>query len=312
MTHQVLDEIANIGFIPFISIDDMQKVSPLANALKKGGLPVLEILVKTDSSFEGIKTISANNPDFIVGAGSVDTLEQLDKAIECGAKFIITTGFDPELCKKSLSQGVSVIPSCETSSEIDEAISLGLNVITIISSSDNGGFNTMKSLAEIYPKLRFILKGNLSSLICKEYLNSHRVLAVSSDFMFSYKDLNSDNFEKIALDVEQAILEYLSFHVTHVGMNANSKEESIDLANKLGKVLKVPTHEYGKSAFAGNLFEIMYAAIGTYDATRAYAYLKRCGVEFYDDSVTHDENGDVIAAYMKENFGGFALHLLQD
>lgn len=321
MNNQILTEIANIGMIPVLSIDKAERAIPLAKALKKGGLPLMEVMFRTAAAAESIKLIADTMPDFIIGAGTILTVEQAEKAVECGAKFLVSPGFNPEVCKAAIKLGVPIVPGCVSPTEVEAARVLGLHVLKFFPAVENGGVSAMRLLSGPYPDVRFVPTGDLTRVLCKEYLAFHKVAAAGGDFMLSYADIHSDNYEKIASDVEDTILGYLNFHISHMGMNANSKDESISLANKLSSVLKVSTHEYEKSAFAGKLFEIMYEpfyhekghiAIGTADATRAYYYLKRCGVEFIEDTVSRDTNGNVIAAYLKENFSGFALHLLQD
>ena len=321
MTNQILNEIANIGMIPVLSIDKVQRAIPLAEALQKGGLPIMEVMFRTDAAAESIKLIAEQMPNFIIGAGTVLTIEQAEKAVKCGAKFLVSPGFNPEVCKAAIEFGVPIVPGCISPTEIEAARALGLHVLKFFPAVENGGISAMRLLSGPYPDVRFVPTGDLTRALCKEYLAFSKVAAAGGDFMLSYADIYSDNYEKITSDVEETFLEYLNFHISHMGINANSKLESVSLANKLGSFLKIPTHEYEKSAFAGSLFEIMYqpfyhekghVAIGTSDATRAYYYLKRCGVEFYENTVSYDANGNVIAAYLKENFGGFALHLLQD
>lgn len=321
MTKQILNDIANIGMIPVLSIDKAQRAIHLAKALQKGGLPLMEVMFRTEAAADSIKQISEQMPDFIVGAGTVLTVEQAEKAVDYGAKFLVSPGFNPEVCKAAIKLDVPIVPGCISPTEVEAARVLGLNVLKFFPAVENGGLSAMRLLSGPYPDVRFVPTGDLTRTLCKEYLSFHKVAAAGGDFMLSYSDIHSDNYEKITSDVEETILGYLNFHIAHMGMNTNSKEESVALANKLGSVLKVATHEYTKSSFAGSLFEIMYEpfyhekghiAIGTSDATRAYHYLKRCGIEFIEETVSRDTNGNVIAAYLKENFGGFALHLLQD
>lgn len=321
MTTQVLDEIAKIGMIPVISIDKEERAVPLAKALTKGGLPLMEVMFRTPAAAESIRRIAKEMPDFIIGAGTVLTVEQVEKAAECGAKFLVAPGFNPEVCKAAARVGLPMVPGCTSPTEIEAARVLGLHVLKFFPAVQNGGVPAMGLLAGPYPDVRFVPTGDLTRPLCKEYLAFHKVAAAGGDFMLSYDDIHSDNYEKIAQDVEDTILGYLNFHIAHVGLNAETKEQSCAMADKLGAVFKLKSSVNEKSVMSGRLFEVMHhpfyyekghIAVGTADATRAYYYLKRCGVEFIEDTVSRDANGRVIAAYLKQDFGGFALHLLQD
>ncbi len=321
MSTNVMEAISRIGMIPVISIDKAERAVPLAKALSKGGLPLMEVMFRTEAAAEAIKRIAAEMPDFIIGAGTVLTVEQVKKAAECGAKFLVAPGFNPEVCKAAKEIGLPIVPGCTSPTEVEAARCLDLHVLKFFPAVENGGVPAMRLLSGPYPDVRFVPTGDLTRPLCNEYLAFHKVAAAGGDFMLSYDDIHADNYEKISQDVEETILGYLHFHIAHMGMSANSKEESIAMSTRLASVLNLGVRECAESSFAGKLFEVMYepffhsaghVAIGTADATRAYHYLKRRGVEFYEDTVSYDQNGKIIAAYMKENFGGFALHLLQD
>lgn len=321
MTYNVLDEIAKIGMIPVISIDKVERALPLAKALQKGGLPLMEVMFRTDAAADSIKTIAKEMPDFIIGAGTVLTTEQVEKAAQCGAKFLVSPGFNSEVCKAAAKVGLPIVPGCTSPTEVEAARMLNLQVLKFFPAVENGGVSAMRLLSGPYPDVKFVPTGDLTRPLCNEYLGFNKVAAAGGDFMLSYDDIHADNYEKIANDVEETILGYLNFHIVHVGLNAESQEESCAMAEKFNAVFKLHSKVGKKSVMSGRLFEVMFKpfyyekghiAVGTSDATRAYYYLKRCGVEFIEDTVSRGSDGRVIAAYLKENFGGFALHLLQD
>ncbi len=321
MTTQILDEIVKIGMIPVLSIDKAERALPLAQALKKGGLPLMEVMFRTDAAAESIRRISEKMPDFLVGAGTVLTVEQARQAVACGAKFLVSPGFNPEVCKAAIELNVPIVPGCTSPTEVEAARVLGLHVLKFFPAVENGGVSAMRLLSGPYPDVRFVPTGDLTRALCSEYLAFGKVAAAGGDFMLSYDDIHSDNYEKIAADVEDTVLGYLNFHIAHMGMNANDQDSALSMSKRLASALHLKVRAGNKSTFAGKLFEVMYepfyhekghVAIGTSDATRAYYYLKRCGVEFYEDTVSRDTSGKIIAAYMKEDFSGFALHLLQD
>ena len=321
MTSHVFNDISSFGMVPVLNIDSVERAVPLARALKEGGLPLIEVMLRTETALDSIKAISEQVPDVVVGAGTVLTVDQVNKAVKSGAKFLVSPGFNSDVCKAALELNVPIIPGCTSPTEVEAARALGLHVLKFFPAIESGGVSAISLLSGAYPDVQFMPTGDLTLSLCKEFLALPKVLAVGGDFMLKYDDICADNYAKITADVDDTIKRYLNFHIAHMGMNANTKEESVEMSTRLASMLNLTVREGRKSSFAGKLFEVMYepfyhqaghVAVGTADATRAYYYLKRRGVEFYEDTVSRDHNNRVIAAYMKENFGGFALHLLQD
>lgn len=317
----VLKEIAEIGMIPVLNIDKLERAIPLAKALKAGGLPLMEVMFRTPVAADCIKEISANMPDFIIGAGTILSEEQAQKAIDAGAKFLVSPGFNPKVVKFAVSKNIPIVPGCVSPTEVEAALDLGVKVLKFFPAVQCGGVPAMRLLSGPYPDVTFVPTGDLDKPLAYEYLGFNKVAAAGGDFMLKYEDIHSDNYEKITSDVAETISKYLNFHIAHVGMNASSNDEAGDLASRLSKTLFKEVLPNPVSTFVGSLVEVMHkpfyherghVAIGTRDATRAYHFLKRNGVEFIEDTITRTPNGQIICAYIKEDFNGFALHLLQD
>ena len=119
----------SIGIIPVIAIDDAEKAVPLARALVKGGLPAAEVTFRTAAAEEAIRRIVAEVPDMLVGAGTVLTKEQADRAIAAGSQFIVSPGFNPEITRYVLDKGVVMMPGTATPGEMEQAMSMGLDVV---------------------------------------------------------------------------------------------------------------------------------------------------------------------------------------
>ena len=319
--NNVLEQISNIGMIPVISIDKEERALPLADALVKGWLPLMEVMFRTEAAAGSIAKIAKERPDFLIGAGTVLSIDQAKQAIDCGAKFLVAPGFNPKVVSYAISKNIPFVPGCVTPTEVEAALDLGVTTLKFFPAVENGGVPAMRLLSGPYPKVKFVPTGDLNRALSTEYLQFYKVAATGGDFMLKYEDIHNDNYEKIAHDVEETINEYLNFHIKHVGLNSESCDGAKQTADRLAKTLKLKVNEFSSSTFAGDLFEVMHKpfyyekghiAVGTRDATRAYHYLKRCGVEFIEESVSVDANNRIIAAYLKENFNGFALHLLQD
>ena len=144
--NEVLKTISNIGIIPVIAIEDADKAVPLAKALVAGGLPAAEVTFRTAAAEEAIRRICAEVPEMLVGAGTVLTHEQLDRALDAGCKFIVSPGFNPDTVKYGLSKGALMLPGTATGGEMEQAMALGLEVVKFFPAEDNGGVKKLKAL----------------------------------------------------------------------------------------------------------------------------------------------------------------------
>ena len=126
-TQNIMDaKLREMGIVPVVRIDDAAQALPLADALTAGGLPCAEITFRTDAAAEAIRLIRENRPDMLVGAGTVLTIEQLEKAVEAGSQFIVAPGLNPEIVKAAQAKGLPVYPGCATPTEVEAAMALGL------------------------------------------------------------------------------------------------------------------------------------------------------------------------------------------
>jgi len=137
--NDVIQKIYDIGIVPVIAIDDADKAVPLAKALVKGGLPAAEVTFRTAAAEEAIKRIVAEVPEMLVGAGTVLTKEQADRAIAAGVKFIVSPGFNPEITKYVIDKGMLMMPGTATPGEMEQAMSMGLDVVKFFPAEQNGG-----------------------------------------------------------------------------------------------------------------------------------------------------------------------------
>ena len=143
----VLEKIGAIGIVPVIKIDDAKLAVPLAKALVEGGLPVAEVTFRTDEAEEAIKLISKEVPEMLVGAGTVLTTAQVDRAVLAGAKFIVSPGLNPKVVQYCVDKGIPITPGTSNASDIEQALELGLEVVKFFPAGQLGGIATIKALA---------------------------------------------------------------------------------------------------------------------------------------------------------------------
>ena len=158
----VMSQIQNIGIVPVVKLNNVEKAIPLCEALIAGGINVAEVTFRTECASDVIKTIARECKDMIVGAGTIINVDQAKLAIECGAKFIVSPGFSRDIVEYCQSQNIPVIPGCITPSEIMQAIECGLNVVKFFPAKEFGGLSTMKSLSGPFGQIKFMPTGGVN------------------------------------------------------------------------------------------------------------------------------------------------------
>ena len=201
----VLERIAAIGVVPVIRIDDVEKAVPLALALMDGGLPCAEITFRTAEAGESIRRISAEVPDILLGAGTVLTPEQVDRASIAGAGFVVTPGFNFRVVSRSLDLGVPIVPGCSTPTDMEQAIECGLDAVKVFPAEQVGGLGFIKAVAAPYPMLRFMPTGGVNAKNLGEYLAFDKVLACGGSWMVNPELIASGNFAEITRLCKEAV-----------------------------------------------------------------------------------------------------------
>ena len=175
-----------------------------ANALLAGGVDVMEITFRTAAAADSIKAVAESCPDMLVGAGTVITLEQCKQAVGCGAKFIVSPGFDEEVVRWCVENGIAVTPGCVTPSEIMAAMKLGLTVVKFFPAGVYGGLSAMKALSGPFGGIKFIPTGGVNSHNIGEFIAAPFIHAVGSSWVCPKADIAAGNFEKITTLCKQA------------------------------------------------------------------------------------------------------------
>lgn len=183
MTETVFKQIKEAGIIPVIKLDRVEDAVPLARSLLEGGIPVAEVTFRTEAAAEGIVAIRKEVPQVLVGAGTVLTVQQAQKALSAGAQFVVAPGSNYKVIDTVLAAEVPMIPGVATPTEIEAAMERGLSVLKLFPAEVLGGVAMLKALAGPYPQIQFVPTGGISSANLKEYLNQKNVLAVGGSWM---------------------------------------------------------------------------------------------------------------------------------
>ena len=202
--NEVLKKIGEIGIIPVVVLDDTKDAEPLAKALIEGGLPCAEVTFRTAAAEEVIRKMATAYPDLFVGAGTVLTVEQVNRAVDAGAKFIVSPGLNPEVVKYCVQRGIPVCPGTCTPSEVEQALALGLDAVKFIPAEPAGGLGFIKAMAAPYTGVKFMPTGGISAKNVREYLAYDRILACGGSWMVKKDLVQAGDFEKITELVREA------------------------------------------------------------------------------------------------------------
>lgn len=195
--NKTLKKLQETGVIPVAVLESSEQAAPMAEALRDGGLPCVEITFRTEAAADCIRTISEKHPEILVGAGTVLTIDQVNQALEAGAQFIVSPGLNPKITEYCLDRGITIIPGCVTPSEIERALSYGLEVIKFFPAEANGGLDMIRALAGPFTTVKFMPTGGISPSNAKNYLECDRVLACGGSWMVKKELLAAGNFGKI-------------------------------------------------------------------------------------------------------------------
>ena len=149
--NEILKQIEEIGIVPVVVLNDAKDAEPLAQALCDGGLPCAEVTFRTDAAEESIRIMTEKFPNMLVGAGTVLTTEQVDRAVAAGAKFIVSPGLNPKIVKHCVDKGIIITPGCANPSDVEQAIENGLEVVKFFPAEQAGGLANIKAIAARSP-----------------------------------------------------------------------------------------------------------------------------------------------------------------
>ncbi len=193
----VMNRLACAGIVPVVVLEDAKDAIPTANAMMAGGIDVMEITFRTSAAPESIRAVAENCPDMLVGAGTVLNLEQCKLAVQMGAKFIVSPGFDPNVVAWCVENQIPVVPGCVTPTEITAAVNMGLQVVKFFPANVYGGLNAMKNLSAPFVGVKFLPTGGVNTANLREYIDAPFIHAVGGSWVCPKADIAAGNFEKI-------------------------------------------------------------------------------------------------------------------
>lgn len=200
----VMDQMKQSIIVPVVVIENAKDAVPTAKALLAGGISVMEITLRTDAALDSIRSVANECPDMVVGVGTVLNIDQAKAAVEAGAKFIVSPGYDEETVKWCIENEISVTPGCVTPTEIMAARKLGLRVLKFFPANIYGGLKAITNLAAPFTDIQFIPTGGVSTDNISEFVASKAIFAVGGSWVCKKADITEGNFEKITALCKEA------------------------------------------------------------------------------------------------------------
>ena len=313
------ERIAAIGIVPVIKLKDANNAVPLCRALMRGGLPCAEITFRTDAAEESIRRVAQELPDVLVGAGTVLTAEQADRAMAAGAKFIVTPGFNPDVVGHCVEKGYPIFPGCPTTSDVEQAIKYGLKVVKFFPAEAMGGVATIKAMSAPYGGMKFMPTGGVNEDNLNTYLAFDKIIACGGSWMAKDALIDAGEFDKIEELARGAVRKMLGFELAHVGINCGDEAEAERVARAFSALFGWAFKPGNGSNFSGTAVEALkkpgrgtrgHIGVFTNSTVRARAYLESQGFAF-DEASANVKEGKLKSIYLKDEIAGFAVHLLQ-
>lgn len=317
--NEILEKLQKTGIVPVVVLDDAKDAEPLARALIRGGLPCAEVTFRTAAAEESIRTITEKFPEMFVGAGTVLTIEQVERAVGAGAKFIVSPGLNPKVVKYCVDHDIPITPGTNSPSTIEQALEFGLEVVKFFPAEASGGLAMIKAVSAPYPNMMFMPTGGINARNINEYLSNPKILACGGSWMVKKDLINAGKFDEIEALTREAVMTMLGFELKHIGINCADESEAGCVADAFSNLFGFARKDGNSSIFAGSFVEAMkkpflgahgHIAIGTNSVLRAVNYLETQGFKF-DQATAKYKDNKMTAIYLDQEIGGFAIHLVQ-
>jgi len=315
----VFEQLKYAGLIPVVVIENSEDAVDTAKALLAGGINTMEITFRTAAAKDSIAKVTSEVPEMCVGAGTVLNLQQCLEALNSGAKFIVSPGFDEEMVKYCLKQDVTVIPGCVTPSEIMAAKKIGLKVVKFFPANVYGGLSGIKALSGPFGDMEFLPTGGINAENVAEYIKEPYIFGVGGSWICTKKDISEHNYEKITNLSRQALKTILGYEVAHIGINCQDDVTAKDFCQNFVNCFDFESKEGNSSIFVTDKIEVMktqylgkngHIAIKTNNVGLAIHDLENKGYKL-DISTAKYEGKKIKAVYLQDEIQGFAIHLLQ-
>ena len=201
----IIKQLEASKIVPVVKLDDAKDALALGNALVKGGLPIIEITFRTGAAAEAISLISKELPEICVGAGTVLTIDQVNQAIDSGARFIVAPGFNPRIVDYCIDRSIPIFPGVNSPTQVEMGLERNLNVLKFFPAEASGGLKMLKAMAAPYGDVRFMPTGGINIDNLKDYLAFDRIIACGGTWLATASLINEGRFDEITRLVEEVM-----------------------------------------------------------------------------------------------------------
>lgn len=308
--NSVIEKIRRIGIVPVVAIDNVNASVKLAQALCDGGIHCAEVTFRTEAAEASIRTMSKEFPKMLIGAGTVLTTEQADRAVDAGACFLVSPGLNPRVVEYCLKKGITIIPGCSNPSDIEIAIELGLNVVKFFPAEAAGGIKMVKAMSAPYGNICFMPTGGINEKNLNEYLAFSKVIACGGSWMVDKNLIAAGDFETIKVLTRQAVNIMLDFELADIDGAPQNNKTPFAFKALFGFPKKINCSDFIGSETA-TCVDTAHISISTPNMERAIYHLGLLGVEGDLQSLKYDENGEISSVNLKKPIDGFDVRLMK-
>lgn len=313
----IANQIYDCGIVPVVKLDKKEDAVPLAKALITGGMRCIEVTFRTACAEDAIRAVTKEVPEMLVGAGTVLTPEQAQRAVDAGAKFVVSPGFSEKTVGYCVERGIPIFPGCSSPSDVEKALGFGLTYLKFFPAEACGGLKTIKAMCGPYTNVTFMPTGGINEDNLSSYLAYEKILACGGSWMVKDALIQAGRFDEITRLANSAMMKMLDFSLAHVGVNCPDDQAAAQGAAALAALLGADVKDGNSSVFVGTAVELMktpylgtngHIGIFTSSTQRAVAYLRAKGYQFNEDTFKYDARGKLKVAYLRDEIAGFAVH----
>ena len=315
-----LEQLECTGIVPVIKLENTADAVNLAKALYDGGIRCAEVTFRAEGADKVISDMVKAYPDMLVGAGTVLTTEQCDRAIDAGAKFCVAPGLNPKVVEHCLKKGVPFTPGVANGSQIEQAMELGLDFVKFFPAEQAGGLPYIKAISAPYSSMKFMPTGGVNENNLNTYLAFKKIVCCGGSWIVPDKLVKAGKWEEITELCRSAVNKMLGFSIAHIGINCENESEASDVSSKFAGMFGWEQKVGNSSIFSGSLIECMkspfkgskgHIAVACNNVRRAVFQLECQGVAVDMSTAKYDADGRLTVVYLKDEFGGFAVHLTE-
>lgn len=315
-----IEQLECTGIVPVIKLENTDDAVNLAKALCDGGIYCAEVTFRAEGADKVISQMVKAYPDMLVGAGTVLTTEQCDRAIEAGAKFCVAPGLNPKVVQHCLDKGVPFAPGVANGSQIEQAMELGLDFVKFFPAEQAGGLPYIKAVSAPYSSMKFMPTGGVNENNLNTYLSFPKIVCCGGSWIVPDKLVKAGKWDEITALCRTAVNKMLGFSLAHVGLNCENENEALDVTGKFAGLFGWEQKNGNSSVFAGSFIECMKApfkgthghiAVAANSLKRAVFQLSHMGIETDMSTAKYGADGKMTAVYLKDEIGGFAVHLVE-